>query len=332
MATLANMRSRIIQEFRREGDSEFSNDVTNAIRTAIDVYKFQKFSFNQTAFVAPPSTDGETNNPWMTTAERLIRARAKLELIIHVLDQPADSPMAKQVGLEIDDALTTLRMSVSNAQTATAGTLGAMKLRIANEINRSDLSQAIHNAITDAIGACEADRFYFNETRQFTFALTPEQNRYTASDSGWEDLADVVKIDFIIVTMGGQPFRLHQRPPEWFENNLITSSNTPGYFGWYEESLILHPPPNEALPLRIGCVRRVGAPATDGEIGNPWMTKAERLIRNRAKAELYTHCTDIADDAQASKFMSLAEEAMYQLEERTIRQTQVGPLVVAAFD
>lgn len=36
-------------------------------------------------FVAPaPATDNETNNPWMTDAERLIRARAKYEVCINV--------------------------------------------------------------------------------------------------------------------------------------------------------------------------------------------------------------------------------------------------------
>lgn len=32
-----------------------------------------------------PTTDDEGSNPWMTTAERLIRSRAKLELALHVL-------------------------------------------------------------------------------------------------------------------------------------------------------------------------------------------------------------------------------------------------------
>ena len=45
---------------------------------------------------AAPATDGETGNPWMTTAERLIRSRAKLELAIHVLqDQGLASAMGE---------------------------------------------------------------------------------------------------------------------------------------------------------------------------------------------------------------------------------------------
>ncbi len=45
---------------------------------------------------AAPASDGEANNPWMTTAERLIRSRAKLELAIHVLlDQGFASAMGE---------------------------------------------------------------------------------------------------------------------------------------------------------------------------------------------------------------------------------------------
>lgn len=34
--------------------------------------------------IAGPATDDEPNNPWMTDAERLIRARAKYEIAVHV--------------------------------------------------------------------------------------------------------------------------------------------------------------------------------------------------------------------------------------------------------
>lgn len=36
-------------------------------------------------YTPPPATDAALNNPWMTYAERLIRARAKYELLLHVI-------------------------------------------------------------------------------------------------------------------------------------------------------------------------------------------------------------------------------------------------------
>jgi hypothetical protein len=328
MTTLTAMKSRIASEFRRD---DLTTDIADAITTAIAAYSNERFSFNQTTAVAAPATDGEAGNAWMTTAERLIRARAKLEIVLHVLDQP-EEVMVKGLNAEIQDALRSLRLSTTHASTATADTLGAMKLRIANELNRSDLTDEIANAINDAIEAYSHMQFFFNETRAFTFTTTADTSRYTSTDSGWANLAKILKIDFVMITLNGQAFGLEPRFPEWFEHNLVTSSNTPGYYGWYAETLVLYPTPNDALSLRIGCIQKVAAPASDGETLNPWMTKAERLIRNRAKAELYAHVDDIMDDKKAQKFMTLADEALEKLEERTLRLTQVGPLLVVPFN
>jgi hypothetical protein len=60
------------------------------------------------------------------------------------------------------------------------------------------------------------------------------------------------------------------------------------------------------------------------------MVKAERLIRSRAKMELYTHVIKDMEKAQTMKAM--AGEALKQLIERTQDMTQVGPMVVEAWD
>lgn len=39
--------------------------------------------------VAAPQSDSESGNPWMTDAERLIRARAKYEIAVHLLRNPS---------------------------------------------------------------------------------------------------------------------------------------------------------------------------------------------------------------------------------------------------
>lgn len=44
------------------------------------------------AKVAAPATDNEADNPWMTTAEELIRCRAKYELFEHVLMDMEKAP------------------------------------------------------------------------------------------------------------------------------------------------------------------------------------------------------------------------------------------------
>ena len=55
---------------------------------------------------AAPATDGETDNFWMTTAERLIRSRAKAELALHVL---RDTELAQIMDLAASEALKQLK-------------------------------------------------------------------------------------------------------------------------------------------------------------------------------------------------------------------------------
>lgn len=325
MTTLAVMKARIADEFRRD---DLTDDIANAISTSIDIYKYQRFSFNASSFKDAPAADDEANNVWMTTAERLIRARAKLEIVLHVLDQP-DPTMAANLKAEIDDAIVTLRETRSNLSTVTADTLGAMKKRIANEINRSDLDDQIADAIVTAIKAYQDVRFWFNETRSFTFTTVADQDIYTSSDDA--DIGNIQKIDYLKVDVGSYSYTLVQQSPEWFDAGANTASNIPGFFGFYDESIRLYPVPSEAYTVRVACVEKVAVPASDTEANNPWMIQAEALIRCRAKAELYSHIDDIADDKKAMKFSVLAQEALDDLDRKTARLTRNSRSLVRAF-
>jgi hypothetical protein len=327
------MKSRIASELRRD---DLTADIAAAITTAISAYKYRKFSFNTTTFVDAPATDGEANNAWMTTAERLIRCRAKAELQAHVIKDPE---RAAELYKLVEEALAELKLSVSNTSTATADTLGAMKLRIANEINRSDLTDEIANAIADAIACYDRERFYFAETRAVTFNTIADQARYgaahTTSPTG--ALGRILKIDYAFIYIGGNPQRLCVRNPEDMEYDTSGSTASPGQpggVGWYGEELILDPIPVDVFEVRLGCVLTQAAPAADDEASNPWMMRAhaESLIRNRAKAELYANIEDIMDDAKASKFLKLADEALDKLRDKTEAKLNVGDNVVQAWD
>lgn len=50
--------------------------------------KAYQLNFSVFRNIAAPASDTEAGNPWMTTAERLIRARAKFELATHVTRNP----------------------------------------------------------------------------------------------------------------------------------------------------------------------------------------------------------------------------------------------------
>lgn len=56
--------------------------------------------------ITEPASDAETGNFWMTTAERLIRSRAKQELALHVLE---DDLKAQRFGAAAEEALEQLQ-------------------------------------------------------------------------------------------------------------------------------------------------------------------------------------------------------------------------------
>lgn len=326
------MKSRIAQELRR---ADLTSEIANAISTAIDAYKRQKFSFNTTTFVDAPATDGEADNAWMTTAERLIRARAKAELYANVIQKSDKATTQFQLA---EEALDSLRMSILNTTTATADTLGFMKLRIANEINRSDLGNQIANAITDAIDCYNKERFYFAETREVTFDTIANQERYDESDTSTPAaaLGRILKIDYAFIYISGNPQRLVVRDPETLELDTSGSTNSPGQpggYGWYGEQLILDPIPSDIWTIRLGCVLQVAAPAADATASSPWMMRkhAEALIRNKAKALLYVDVEDIADDAKAKKFLTLAAAEEDRLNEKTEGKSQLDTFHVEAW-
>jgi hypothetical protein len=195
-------------------------------------------------------------------------------------------------------------------------TLAIMKARIENEIARSDLSSEIGDAISTAIGAYSDQRFFFSESREVTFNTVVDQEAYSSTDH--EALGRLNKLDYVFAMVAGAPYEVCRRGQKEIEDeNLWNVSNTwPGSYSWYGEKLRLAPIPSDVWEIRIGGVFAPPAPSDDNETGNPWMTKAERLIRCRAKAILYGDVIFNAEKAAANQ--AFADEALRQLINRTV--------------
>lgn len=199
-------------------------------------------------------------------------------------------------------------------------TLARMKARIADELARSDLTSQIADAITDAIGAYQDQRFHFNETRATTFLTVIGQEFYDADDAA--ALATVQDFDYVVLYVGDFNYRLGGLRPAEIEAASANGTNTgqPASYCWYGDQLRLYPAPAGVWTVRIGASVKAAAPASDAETGNPWMTYAERLIRSRAKLELALHV--IRNDKLAASMNVALSEALEQLKSRTNRLTQ----------
>lgn len=220
-------------------------------------------------------------------------------------------------------------------------TLGIMKERIASELRRGDLSTAsefrsiaqvsdIHDAIMSAIECYQHRRFWWNESRSLTFSTVAEQDIYDEDDD--EDIPRVLKFDYVIITIGGQPFELFPIQPLEAElsNGPNASRGQPIYYSYYGRQLRLTPIPSEDdWIVRAGALLSMPAPASDGEANNVWMNEAERLIRSHAKMELYLHV--IKDLAEANTMRAVMEDALARAVHRTNQLTQVGDGCVEAW-
>jgi hypothetical protein len=171
-------------------------------------------------------------------------------------------------------------------------TLSLLKTRIADDINRTDLTSQIADAITDAITHYKEQRFFFTETRSSTFATvaTPTpQSTYISSDDA--DIPLFVEIDDVFLNDGTNERRLTWASPaemQWLLDSSAASGR-PYKYSYFEQSFRLYPIPDAVYTVRpIGVIEKA-APATDGEADNVWMTKAFELIRCRAKWYLCGH-------------------------------------------
>lgn len=179
-------------------------------------------------------------------------------------------------------------------------TLATMKARIASELRRNNLTTQIADAINTAIEAYQHERFTFNETRDIEFDTVAAQEFYDASDD--EALGRLKRIDYVVAEIGSSYYTLTAMSPEDIEklNGTGDFTGQPLSYCYYQSKLRIYPVPADVYTVRMGASVAIAAPATDDEADNPWMTTAEKLIRCRAKYELFEHV--LFDEGRADRF------------------------------
>lgn len=175
-----------------------------------------------------------------------------------------------------------------------AGTQGDMKTRIAQELARADLTTHIANAITDAIGIYQKERFRFNENipdNAKSFVTVAGQAIYTSADLA--DIATVQAFDYMLMKVGITLFQLKREDPVVVKlyNQTTQMMGQPGWWAYEGNEIILAAIPDQAYTIYVGGFFVAPAPANDAEANNPWMNTAERLIRARAKYEICRNVT-----------------------------------------
>jgi len=201
-----------------------------------------------------------------------------------------------------------------------AGTLADMKSRIADEISRSDLSNEIGRAISDAIDTYQSTRFFFNESRDVTFNTTVAQEFYDASDE--PNISDLLSVDYVKIKIGSVLWGLMRKEPQDLEL-AIPANGQPSSWTYYNQQLRLYPIPFDVWEVRIAGQILTAEPTTDTEKNNPWMTYGERLVRSCAKRLLFLNVDDL-DANLAVAQTALEKEAVSELKGRTAKMLGMG--------
>ena len=154
--------------------------------------------------------------------------------------------------------------------------------RIADELNRTDLTAQIKKAIVSAIEHYERERWWFEETIDTSVSCTPAQNYVTNAV-----ISSMAHIDLVQLTVGGSKYTVEDKPYDMFAVFTATSttSGQPSIRSYYGDKLYLFPTPGSAYALTISGVQRLTTLSGDSD-SNGFTNYCEELIRQRAKADL----------------------------------------------
>lgn len=207
-------------------------------------------------------------------------------------------------------------------------TYGAIKSRIADELDRTDLSSQISLSVQSAIKFYEYECFWFNESRSITFDTVADQEFYDDGDS--EYIPNLLMIHAVTVTVNSQRYKVEPRTYQTLEEWAVNTSTTgePTDYAYYAQQLRLFPIPDAAYTVRISARIRFQELSADGDT-NAWMTDAEELIRARAKADVFE--TALFDTVNSDRMRGYEAQSLMRLRAETGRRLGTGVIVPTYF-
>jgi len=175
-----------------------------------------------------------------------------------------------------------------------------MQQRIADDLNRTDLTAQIKKAINRAIRFYQKEPFWFKETSA-TFNTVAAQKTYTTTDTS---ITDIDRIHFMRAVINSAIYKITEKPLSFIENrNPNFAQGIIRYYAWWANTIYFYLVPNQIWTVTIYYTKKYTDLSADSDT-NDWTTYAEDLIESRARAWLYSR---ILKD-QANAVMAQAEE------------------------
>ncbi len=160
-------------------------------------------------------------------------------------------------------------------------TYSDMQARIADELNRDDLSSQIRLAIKSAIAYLETEPFYFNEQRAYVT---------TSAGTRAYGLPDEFQgVNTLTLTYNNYITLLDEKPWSYIEHITSTteSQGWPRAYAIYDYQLWVYPIPDQAYTLTMAYYKRLEDVSATGS-DNAWMDPrhGEEIVRTLAKVDL----------------------------------------------
>lgn len=189
--------------------------------------------------------------------------------------------------------------------------LSDMRSRIADDLNRSDLSSQIDKAINRAIIHYQSEPFWFKETSG-TFSTVASQASYATTDVS-PIPSDIDRIHYMEANVNNGQYEVDPRDIKWIRiQNPQLAIGIPTHFAWWNKKIWFYLVPNAVYTVTIYYTKTYAVLSANSDT-NDWLTYAEDLIESRAKAWLYARI--LKDTNNAALSQAEEQQALQSLRE-----------------
>lgn len=205
--------------------------------------------------------------------------------------------------------------------------------QIADEIDdtTSEYTAQIQTSVFSAIRWCEREPYYFNQTRDVTFATVEDQQFYGEADNEQIPRLGGIVAAWTEDAQGQRTTLLRWRPQEMESlSDNSAAKGEPYAFTYFAQQVRLYPIPGETsftVRLQLGPYRL--APITDPSDSNVWTVEAFDMVKAYAKYLLYK---DILKDANlAAEALNDYNSQHWALKAETSRRNGTGVVKATNF-
>ena len=170
-----------------------------------------------------------------------------------------------------------------------------MVTRIENEIHRTNINSQVRDAIRSAIAHYEETApYHFNTER--AEAPTVASSKYLALP---DDFVDFIGAYPVQITVNQSTYPLNRRQWDYLQLidlDAVVGEGIPFDWAYGDNQIRLYPIPQQAYTICLYYKKKLDALSADADT-NAWMTDGERMIRARAKWDLYLNVIHQYDNA-----------------------------------